>query len=70
MNNLEKVLKELKNVSTKEKRKMLCRELLKNRKIKEYIRLKRATDEEVEQVFQDLYKPFLEEVVTESDYEQ
>lgn len=69
MEKLESFLNEIKDVPTKQKRKMLCRELLKNRKIKEYIRLKKASDEEVEKVFNDLYSPFLEQVFTVKDYE-
>lgn len=65
--NKEKLLEELSKVPTKKKRKMLCRELLAHRKLKEYIKLSKASDEEVEQVFNELYNPFVESIVLKED---
>lgn len=60
---------ELKKVPTKKKKRMMCQELRKNKKIKEYCKLLFASDEEVEKVFEQVYNHFCEQVVLESDYE-
>lgn len=65
--NKEKLLDELSKVPTKKKRKMLCKELLSHKKIKEYFKLLKASDEEVEQVFGELYNPFIESLVLKED---
>lgn len=65
--NKEKLLEELSKVPTKKKRKMLCRELLAHKKLKEYIKLMKASDEEVEHVFSELYNPFIESLVLKED---
>ena len=65
--NKEKLLEELSKVPIKNKRKMLCRELLAHKKIKEYFKLIKASDEEVEQVFDELYNPFIESLVLNED---
>lgn len=66
---IQEYYEELKKVPTKKKRKMLCQELRKNRKFKEYTKLLFATDEEVESVFEQVYNHFCNEVILESDYE-
>lgn len=65
----EDFVKKMKNVDTKEKRKIMCKELLRNRKLKEFLQVKRASNQEIEQIFSDLYNPFIDEVFIVNNYE-
>jgi len=66
----EEFFEECKKIPTKKKRRMLCNELWKAKKRKEYFKLMFASDEEVEDVFKQTYDYFSEQVVLEDDYEQ
>lgn len=69
MDKSKTILNELKNCSTKQKKRKLLWELLKNWKIKQFYKLLKCSDEEVEQIYNDLYNHFFEDLVTPLDNE-